>query len=121
MTDVNAEGYGLLTDESFVRGRKRIGIPQRLPNPPHNFEVSWDGARQFAFGYGDENPLYCDPDYAAKTRWGNLIAPPTFLYTVGENVTPRTVARDQGNSARRSLGRVGFVPGANGLRMVVAL
>lgn len=89
MTDVNAEGYGVLSDESFAHGRTRIGIPQRLPNPPHNFEVSWDGSRQFAFGYGDDNPLYCDPDYAAKTRWGNLIAPPAFLYTVGENITPR--------------------------------
>ena len=89
MTDVQAEGYGVLSDESFVQARKRIGIPQRLPNPPHNFEVTWDGSRQFAFGYGDDNPLYCDPEYAAKTRWGNLIAPPAFLYTVGENVTPR--------------------------------
>ena len=89
MTDVQAEGYGLLSDDSFVQARKRIGIPQRLPNPPHNFEVTWDGSRQFAFGYGDDNPLYCDPEYAVKTRWGNLIAPPASFYTVGENVTPR--------------------------------
>ena len=89
MTDVASDDYGVLSDASFARARQRIGIPQRLPNPPHNYEVSWDGSRQFAFGYGDDNPLYCDPDYAAQTRWGNLIAPPTFNYTVGENVTPR--------------------------------
>ncbi len=88
MTDTNADAYGKLTDNSFVRARKRIGIPQVLRNPPHNFEVSWDASRHFAFGYGDDNPLYCDPEYGCNTRWGNLIAPPTFQYTVGENVTP---------------------------------
>ena len=89
MTDVKSADYGVLSDASFARAKQRIGIPQRLPNPPHNFEVTWDGSRQFAYGYGDDNPLYCDPEYAAETRWGNLIAAPAFLYTVGENVTPR--------------------------------
>ena len=88
MTDIQADDYGKLTDGSFVRARQRIGIPQVLRNPPHNFEVSEDGSRHFAFGYGDDNPLYCDPAYAKQTRWGNLIAPPTFQYTVGQNITP---------------------------------
>ena len=87
MTDIQADDYGKLTDGSFVRARQRIGIPQVLRNPPHNFEVSEDGSRHFAFGYGDDNPLYCDPAYAKQTRWGNLIAPPTFQYTVGQNIT----------------------------------
>lgn len=73
-----------LTDEMIERGRRRIGIPVIQRNPPHNYEVTWDGSRHFAFGYGDDNPLYCDPEYAAKTRWGRLIAPPTFQYTMGE-------------------------------------
>ena len=79
MTDVKSADYGVLSDASFARAKQRIGIPQRLPNPPHNFEVTWDGSRQFAYGYGDDNPLYCDPEYAAETRWGNLIAAPTFI------------------------------------------
>jgi acyl dehydratase len=84
--DEGAERFGVLTDEAIERSRKRIGIPQPLPNPPHNYEVTWDASRHFAYGYGDDNPLYCDPDYAKGTRWGSLIAPPTFLYTMGENV-----------------------------------
>jgi acyl dehydratase len=88
-TDPKADGYGTLSDEAFVRARQRIGILQPLRNPPHNYEVTWDGSRQFAYGLGDDNPLYCDPEYAAKTRWGNLIAPPTFQYTMGENVVPK--------------------------------
>ena len=83
------EQFGVLTEAAFERSRKRIGVPQPLPNPPHNYEVTWDASRHFAFGYGDDNPLYCDPDYAKNTRWGRLLAPPTFLYTMGEDAAPK--------------------------------
>jgi acyl dehydratase len=88
MTEGRPE-YGVLTDEAIERSRKRIGIPEPQPNPPHNFEVTWDGSRHFAFGYGDDNPLFCNPDYAKGTRWGSLIAPPTFHYTMGEDAAPK--------------------------------
>src|SRR5579883_2667299 len=91
MTDVNDPTFGMLTDEAFERSRKRIGVPQPRMTAPHNEEVSQDGVRHFAYGYGDDNPLYCDPAYAAGTRWGGLIAPPTFLYTMGEDASPRPV------------------------------
>src|SRR3954453_6581563 len=81
--------FGVLTDDAIARSRLRIGIPDPQPNPPHNFEVSWDGSRHFAFGYGGHNPLFCDPDYAKGTRWGTLIAPPTFHYTMGEDAAPK--------------------------------
>jgi acyl dehydratase len=78
----------VLTDEKIERARRRTGIPMPRANPPHNYEVTWDAVRHFAYGYGDDNPLYCDPDYGKRTRWGGLIAPPTFLYTMGENAAP---------------------------------
>ncbi|MWA00857.1 acyl dehydratase [Actinomadura sp. LD22] len=81
--------FGILTDEAIEQSRKRLGVPQPQHNPPHNYEVTWDGVRHFAFGYGDDNPLYCDPGYAASSRWGKLIAPPTFLYTMGEDAAPK--------------------------------
>ncbi|UPW08596.1 MaoC family dehydratase N-terminal domain-containing protein [Gordonia terrae] len=87
VTNPKDETYGLLTDEGFKRSRKRIGIPER-PLTPHNYEVSADGTRHFAYGYGDSNPLWCDPDYGKNTRWGTLIAPPNFMYTMGENAAP---------------------------------
>ena len=89
VTDTADPGYGKLTDDSFERSRKRIGVPIKLPNPPHNDEVSRDGVRHFAYGYGDDNPLYCDPDHAAGTRWAGLVAPPAFLYTMGHDASPR--------------------------------
>jgi acyl dehydratase len=50
--------------------------------------VSRDGIRHFAYSYGDDNPLYCDPAYGKGTRWGTTLAPPAFLYTVGEDAAP---------------------------------
>lgn len=91
MTDTADPTYGTLTDESFERSRTRIGVPQPLPNLPHNLEVSIDGLRHFAYGYGDDNPLYCDEDYARGTRWRGPINPPTMLYTMGEDASPRPV------------------------------
>jgi len=92
VTDQNAATYGVLTDEGFERSRQRIGIPERT-SPPHNVEVTQDGSRHFAHGYGDDNPLWSDPSYGKNTRWGTLIAPPTFLYTMGENAArPLTAA-----------------------------
>lgn len=43
-----------------------------------------EAIRQFAQGLGDLNPLWCDPDYAASTEWGGLLAPPAFLNAVCE-------------------------------------
>lgn len=91
MTDTSDPTYGILTDESFERSRQRIGVPQPRPNQPHNLEVSRDGLRHFAYGYGDDNPLYCDEGYAKGTHWRGLINPPTFLYTMGEDASPRPI------------------------------
>lgn len=80
--------YGILTDAGIERLRKRIGLQYKMPTSPHNYEVTWDGTRHFAFGYGDDNPLWCDPEYAKTTRWGGIIAPPNFLYSMGDPVKP---------------------------------
>lgn len=87
-TKTQGSTYGFLTEDGIARLKKKIGIPQKKPTAPHNYEVTWDGTRHFAAGYGDDNPLWADRDYGKKTRWGGLIAPPNFLYTMGEDDTP---------------------------------
>jgi acyl dehydratase len=87
--------YGILTDDGIARLRKKVGIQFNKPTPPHNYEVTWDATRHFAYGYGDENPLWCDKDYGKTTRWGGLIAPPNFLYTMGEPDAPPLSAEDK--------------------------
>jgi acyl dehydratase len=76
--------YGILTEEGIARLRQRVGIQYNKPSLPHNYEVTFDGTRHFANGYGDNNPLWCDRNYGANTRWQGLIAPPNFIYTMGE-------------------------------------
>jgi acyl dehydratase len=100
--------YGKITDERVAAMRARIG----LDLDPTNFvpldpavekswkprstgfihELSGDTARHFVNGYGDDNPLYCDPDYGGETRWGKLIAAPTITWAfTGELDPPRTL------------------------------
>jgi acyl dehydratase len=90
-----ASGYGILTDEGIERLKTKIGIQFNKPTPPHNYEVTWDGTRHFAYGYGDDNPLWCDKDYGESTRWGTLIAPPNFIYTMGEPDAPPLSEKDK--------------------------
>jgi acyl dehydratase len=84
--DVVAEGsaarddtYGRITDDGVARLRARIGIPVRNPTPPHYREPGLDAFRIVAQAYGDENPLWSDPGYAARTRWAEPIAPPAMV------------------------------------------
>ena len=72
---------------SASRRSSGIGVPLRI-SPAHITEVTPDATRHFAYGYGDDNPLYCDPEYGKDTRWGGLIAPPNFTYCMGENAAP---------------------------------
>ena len=41
-------------------------------------EANADAIRHFAEGVGDDNPLYLDPAYAERSRFGSIIAPPTM-------------------------------------------
>ncbi|MFC1995844.1 MaoC family dehydratase N-terminal domain-containing protein [Chloroflexota bacterium] len=45
--------------------------------------VTHDMIRDYAAAIGDPNPLWSDPDYAKNTRWGGIIAPPTFEFCLG--------------------------------------
>lgn len=42
------------------------------------FLVEESHIMMFARAVGDDNPIYCDPAYAAGTEVGHIIAPPTF-------------------------------------------
>lgn len=65
-----------LTDEGVERLRDRIGVAQPHPQPPHYRNPNEDSFRHVAESYGDDNPLWCDPEYAASTVWGAPLAPP---------------------------------------------
>ncbi|MBI2987024.1 MAG: MaoC family dehydratase N-terminal domain-containing protein [Deltaproteobacteria bacterium] len=71
-----------ITDEDIRRMEARIGV--EIPQPrPYNEYATLDAIRHYAEGIGDDNPLFNDPEYARKTRWGGIIAPPYFVETMG--------------------------------------
>src|SRR5260370_20907477 len=49
--------------------------------PPYEFHVERGKIREFADAIGDPNPLYRDPDYAARKGFAGIVAPPTLLRT----------------------------------------
>jgi acyl dehydratase len=86
--DGASEGRPRITDAGVAALRARIGVPQPHPQPPHYRSPNEDAFRHVAEAYGDDNPLWCDPDYAAATRWGGPLAPPHLVggdTLIGEN------------------------------------
>jgi acyl dehydratase len=64
-----------ITDHDIERQKKLLGHMQAAKTREYNQTATIDNIRNFAHGCGDDNPLFCDPDYAAGTRWGSVIAP----------------------------------------------
>jgi acyl dehydratase len=69
----------MITEEGIARLRARIGVAEPHVAPPHYRRPGVDAFRHVAFAYGDDNPLWCEPEYGVKTRWGNVIAPPALV------------------------------------------
>lgn len=65
----------LTIDDAVDQAKKLIG----MTGPVRTLAVEAGAIRAFADALGDTNPLYRDPEYARATRWGGIIAPPTFL------------------------------------------
>lgn len=77
-----------ITDERIARLRARIGIAQPHPQPPWYRDPGTDAFRHVSEACGDDNPLWCDPDYGAGTVWGGPIASPNLNggdTLIGEN------------------------------------
>lgn len=73
-------GSTSLTQEMLDEVNAMAG--QRLRIDQYNHEATYDTIRHYAFGIGDDNPLWCDEDYAAAGPYGTIVAPPTFLFSV---------------------------------------
>ena len=50
------------------------------------YEVERGAIRRFAEAIGDPNPLFNDEQAARKTRFGGMIAPPTFCRSLGSPI-----------------------------------
>ena len=67
--------------------RKRIGVKITDTLEPWNYEATRDAIRHYAHGIGDDNPLWTDPAYAEKTKYGTIVALPSFLFSTNRIVS----------------------------------
>jgi acyl dehydratase len=65
----------LLSEET----KKLVG----LTSEPFTVEVERGAIRRFAEAIGDPNPVFHDERAARKTRFGTMVAPPTFCRSFG--------------------------------------
>lgn len=76
-----------ITEEGLDDLRGRIGVKIENTIEPWNYEATRDAIRHYAHGIGDDNPLWCDPDYAAGTKYGTVVALPSFLFTTSRLIS----------------------------------
>ncbi len=76
-----AAEQGKITDEGIAKLRERVGKGFE-GRRPWRTEVTRDAIYHLALAIGDLNPLYLDEEYAKKTRWGTLLAPPIIVQTM---------------------------------------
>src|SRR5690625_2145988 len=79
--------FSKITEEGIAALRDRIGQPISRVTLPFYTEINIDAARHFAYAIGDDNPLWCDPEYGPTTKWGGVLAPPTILYSTDNVVS----------------------------------
>ena len=76
-----------INDDEIEKARAFLGKPLRIQQ--YNYEATRDTIRHYAYGVGDDNPLWCDPVYAEAGPHGTIVAPPTFYYTFfSAGITP---------------------------------
>jgi acyl dehydratase len=71
---------GRFTDEMLAEMRALIGTELRTESCVNNEYATRLAILRFAEGIGDDNPLWTDAEYAATTRYGQITAPPSFIF-----------------------------------------
>lgn len=84
---IGQRSFPKITEQGLEDLQRRIGVKIGATAEPWCYEATRDNIRHYAHGIGDDNPLWCDPEYAVKTSHGTLIALPSFLYSTSRIVS----------------------------------
>jgi len=82
-----AAKFPKITEEGLDALRQRIGVRIENTVEPWNYEASRDAIRHYAHGIGDDNRLWTDPEYAAQTKYGTIVALPSFLFSTNRIIS----------------------------------
>jgi len=76
-----------ITEQGLDELRARLGKPITSQAEPWCHEATRDNIRHYAHGIGDDNPLWCVPEYAAKSVHGGIVALPSFLFATSRIIS----------------------------------
>ena len=79
--------FSLITESALASLRRLIGVPIADTLEPWCSEVTRDNVRHYAHGIGDDNPLWCDPEYAARGPFGRIAGPPSFVFPTNRSIS----------------------------------
>ncbi|VWX53366.1 MaoC family dehydratase N-terminal domain-containing protein [Novosphingobium sp. 9U] len=85
--DAPKNKFPKITEQGLDDLRARMGVKIENTVEPWNYEASRDAIRHYAHGIGDDNPLWCDPEYAKNTKYGTIVALPSFLFSTSRIVS----------------------------------
>ncbi|TET25350.1 MAG: MaoC family dehydratase [Dehalococcoidia bacterium] len=60
------------------------------------YEIEKGMIRRFVQAIEDPNPLWQDEEYAARSQYGGIVAPPTFIMTIGFEQIQKLLAASSG-------------------------
>lgn len=84
--------WGEITEETLAAAAGLIGVPLRRNHMQWIETASRDAIRHFAWGIGDNNPLWLDPEYGAAGPTGGMVAPPCLLYAIDSTIVAPKMA-----------------------------
>jgi len=87
MSTTTERSFPKITEKGLDDLRRRIGVKIGKTIEPWCYEATRDNIRHYAHGIGDDNPLWCNPEYAAKTKHGGILALPSFLFSTSRIVS----------------------------------
>jgi len=69
-----------ITQELIDSMRAKLGLKLRIDDSVHNEYATRMAILKFVGGIGDSNPLWSNLEYAKNTRYGSIVAPPSFIW-----------------------------------------
>lgn len=87
MSHQTERAFPKITESGLDDLRQRIGVKIDNMAEPWCHEATRDNIRHYAHGIGDDNPLWCDPAYAAQSHHGGILALPSFLFSTSRIVS----------------------------------
>ncbi|MBB54470.1 MAG: acyl dehydratase [Magnetovibrio sp.] len=81
MQENSTGNFPRITDQGLEELEARKGMKITREPEPWCTEATRDNIRHYAHGIGDDNPLWCNPDYASGSAYGGIVALPSFIFS----------------------------------------